>query len=328
LLDDTVKLSRSLVDGPCTAVASPMPDDQLVTGSGHRLSGMNPVDILVTDHVAIVTGGGAGIGGGIAVGLATFGADVVIADIDPDRGEVTARQVEAAGRRALVLPTDMSSTEQIRAMVQGAFDQFGRIDVLVNNAGGVRQGRFLDQSERSWRRHVDLNLFSLFATTAAAVPFMIEGERGGSIVNVASIEALRAAPGFAVYAACKAAMTNFTRTMALELAEHGIRMNALAPDLIATPGLRGLISGPVPDPLPPAPNEEVERRRRYIPLGAEGLPEDCASVAVFLSSKMGRYVTGTTISVDGGTWAASGWTRGDDGWQLYPGQAAFGRSRD
>jgi NAD(P)-dependent dehydrogenase (short-subunit alcohol dehydrogenase family) len=280
---------------------------------------VGPEDILVTDQVVIVTGGGAGIGQGIAASMATFGADVVIADIDPERGSTTAVLVEQAGRRALVVPTNMADGDEIRAMVEQAHSHFGRVDILVNNVGGVRQGHFLEQSDRSWRRHVDLNLMSVFAATAAVAPLMIEAGRGGSIVNVASIEALRAAPEFAVYAACKAGMTNFTRTMALELAEHGIRVNALAPDIIATPGIRGIVRGPVPDPLPDLSPREAEGLRRYVPAGGEGLPEDCGAAAVFLSSRMGRYISGVTMSIDGGTWASSGWQRAEEGsgWQLF-----------
>ncbi|MFI5041209.1 MAG: SDR family NAD(P)-dependent oxidoreductase [Acidimicrobiales bacterium] len=284
---------------------------------------MNPADILLTDQVAIVTAGGAGIGQGIAAGMAAFGADVVIADIDPERAQVTAALVEAEGRRALVVPTDMADTEEIRSMVDRAVGQFGRIDILVNNAGGVRRGGFLNQSERSWRRHIDLNLMSVIASTAAVAPLMIESGRGGSIVNIASIEALRAAPEFAVYAACKAAMTNFTRTMAVELAGHRIRVNALAPDLIATPGLRGIVRGPVPSALPPLAAGAVEGIGAYVPLATEGAVDDCAGAAVFLSSPMARYITGVTLSIDGGTWASSGWSRSGsgEGWQLFGGQA-------
>jgi NAD(P)-dependent dehydrogenase (short-subunit alcohol dehydrogenase family) len=282
---------------------------------------VQPSDILVNDQVAIVTGSGAGIGQGIAVGLAQFGADVVIAEIDPDRAEVTAGRIRAEGRQALVVPTDMADVEQVQAMVAAAVERFGRVDILVNNAGGVRPGKFVEQSERSWRRHIDLNLISMLAATSEVSRLMIEAGRGGSIVNVASIEALRAAPHFAVYAACKAAMTNFTRTAAVELGEHGIRVNALAPDLIATPGIRGIIRGPVPDPLPGLTAEAEAGVPRYVPLGHEGVVEDCAAAAIFLSSPMGRYVSGTTMNIDGGTWASSGWTRtpGKDGWQLFGG---------
>ena len=131
----------------------------------------------------------------------------------------------------------------------------------MNNAGGVAGRRFLEQSERSWRRHIDINLVSTLAATAAAAPLMARGGRGGSIVNVVSIEASRAAPMYAVYAACKAAMVSFTRTMALELADDGIRVNAIAPDRTRTPGLDGLLVGPVPDELPPRSPEEAGTHR-------------------------------------------------------------------
>ncbi len=282
---------------------------------------MDPSDILLTDQVAVVTGAGAGIGQGIAVGLAEFGADVAILEIDPDRAEVTARRVRDAGRTALVVPVDMSDADQVRAAVATANEHFGRIDILVNNIGGVRKQAFVEQSERSMQRHVDLNLTSMLIATHGVVPIMITGGRGGSIVNIASIEALRAAPGFAVYSACKAGMANFSRTMALELGHHGIRVNTLAPDLIATPGIRGLIGGPVPDSLPAFSPASVAGLERYIPLGHEGSVDDCAGATIFLSSKLGQYVTGTTISIDGGTFASSGWRRSETDptdWELFP----------
>ena len=274
----------------------------------------------LTGRVAVVTGGGAGIGQGIALGLARCGADVVVADIDGDRAAVTARQVEAAGRGSLAVVTDVLDTAQVGAMVDAAVERFGRLDVLVNNAGGVRQAPFLGQSERSWRRHIDMNLVSVLAGVSAAAPVMIEQGRGGAILSVVSIEAFRAAPHYAVYAACKAGVVSFTRTMALELAEHGIRVNALAPDLVDTPGIHGVPPGPVPDPLPPRPPEAEAAIGTYIPLGRPGAPDDCAGPAVFLCSDLGRYVTGVTLSVDGGTWASSGWTRGPDAgtWRLFP----------
>jgi NAD(P)-dependent dehydrogenase (short-subunit alcohol dehydrogenase family) len=277
---------------------------------------MDPATDL-TDQVAVVTGGGAGIGRGIAVELAAHGADVVVADIDPQRAEQTAEKVRARGRAALAVPTDVMDTDQVREAVRRADERFGRIDILVNNAGGVSGRPFLDQSERSWRRHIDINLVSMLAATSAAVPVMIRGGRGGSIVNVTSIEATRAAPMFAVYAACKAGMNSFTRTMALELAEHGIRVNAIAPDVTHTPGNRGMRTGPVPDELPPPSAEERERIAAYVPLGRGGAIEECGNVAVFLCSSMASYVTGTVIPVDGGTAASAGWTRTARGWGLF-----------
>ena len=279
---------------------------------------MNTPDMLLTDRVAVITGGGGGIGRAIALACASVGADVVIGDIIPERCEEVAARVREAGRRSLAVPTDVSDTGQVRALIDSAASHFGRIDILVNNAGGVSPRPFIDQSERSWRRHIDLNLVSMLAATSAAAPAMIRGGRGGSIINVSSIEGSRAAPNFAVYGACKAAMLNFTRTMALELAEHGIRVNAIAPDYTVTPGLRGNHTGPV-DPAswikPSARQEDATARR--IPLGRPGMDAECGNAAVFLASAMGSYVTGAVIPVDGGTWASSGWVRDKAGrWTL------------
>jgi NAD(P)-dependent dehydrogenase (short-subunit alcohol dehydrogenase family) len=276
---------------------------------------LDPSDILLTDQVAIVTGGGGGIGMGIALGLAKFGADVAVLDVVPERAERAAEAIRELGRDGLALPADVMDTDQIRSSVDRAREHFGRLTILVNNAGGVRGAKFMEQSERSWRRHIDINLVSMLAATAATVPSMIDAG-GGSIVNVTSIEGFRAAPLYAVYAACKAGMINFTRTLAVELAEHDIRVNAIAPDMTTTPGLRGNRTGPV-DPstwidMPAAASA------KYIPLGREGVVEECASAAVFLCSSMGGYITGVTMNVDGGTWASSGWTRdGSGGWTLH-----------
>lgn len=275
---------------------------------------MKPADILLTDQVAIVTGGGAGIGRAIALACASVGADVVIADIVPERCEETAARVREMGRQALPVPTDVMNTDQVRAAVTKAAEKFGRIDILVNNAGGVRGKPFLEQTENSWRRVIDLNLVSMLAATSAVAPIMIEGGRGGSIVNVASIEGARAAPMYAVYAACKAGMLNFTRTLALELAEHSIRVNAIAPDYTITPGLRGEFTKPHdPAAWTPLSAKELDANKRRIPLGRAGIDEECGNAAVFLSSKMAGYITGTVMHVDGGTWASSGWVRNREG---------------
>lgn len=274
--------------------------------------------LTLTDQVAIVTGGGGGIGRAIALAFASAGANVIIADIVTERCDETAARIRAMGREALPAPTDVTDTDQVRTMVDAAHKHFGRIDILVNNAGGVAPKPFIEQSERAWRRAIDLNLVSMLAATSAAAPHIIAGKRGGSIINIASIEASRAAPYFSVYAACKAGMLNFTRSLALELADHGIRVNAIAPDYTVTPGLRGNIKGPV-DPatwIEPTPAQEAATARR-IPLGRTGFDSECGNVAVFLASKLSEYVTGTTIPVDGGSWASSGWLRNKTGkWTL------------
>lgn len=279
---------------------------------------MNPPDISLTDQVAIVTGGGGGIGRAIALAYASVGASVVIGDIVPERCEETVARIRETGRQALGVPTDVTDTNQVRALIDKAVEQFGRIDILVNNAGGVSPRPFIEQSERSWRKHIDLNLVSMLAATSAAVPVMIRGGRGGSIVNVASIEGSRAAPLYAVYAACKAGMLNFTRTLALELADHDIRVNAIAPDYTITPGTRGNIAGPVDPTKWIKVSAEHERATALrIPLRRPGIDTECGNVAVFLASKMSDYVTGIVVPIDGGTWASSGWIRNSAGkWSL------------
>lgn len=250
-------------------------------------------DFMLTDQVAIVTGGGGGIGAGIALKLAEYGCHVAVLDIVPERCEDIAGKVTAMGQKALALPTDCMDTDQIRAAIAKVDEAFGRIDILVNNVGGVSARPFMEQSERSWRRHIDINLVSMMAATQGAVPVMVRGGRGGAIINVSSIEGQRAAPNFAVYAACKAGMLSFTRSMALELSEHRIRVNALAPDHTVSPGTSGNREGPVDEsrwiPLPP---EGQDAMNRLIPLGREGHISECGNAAVFLASDMSNYITG------------------------------------
>ena len=255
--------------------------------------------------VAVVTAGANGIGEGAALALAGMGADIVLGDIDAGNGARVAAAVEAIGRRAAFRPADMMQADQARALVDFAAAEFGRIDILVNNAGGVRPRAFLDQNEGNWQRVTDLNFTSMLAATQSAARVMANG---GAIVNVASTEALRAAPGFSVYAACKAAMVEFTKTMALELAPRAIRVNCIAPDLIDTPGLR---------PHMPTDPARIAARDRHVPLGRMATIHEAGSVIAFLASPAASWVTGATIPVDGGITAAGGWHRSETGnWQL------------
>lgn len=291
----------------------------LAAGKGHY--GATMAGDLV-DQVAVVTGAGAGIGRGIALALARAGASVGLLELHQARAEATAAEIDSLGVGAVIVPTDALDSAQVTAGVRSVAEQLGRLDILVNNVGGARPSPFLGQPERSWRRHIDLNLVSMLAATSAAVPVMVEGARGGAILNVASIEARRAAPLYAVYAACKAGMVSFTRTMAVELADHGIRVNAIAPDKTATPGLRGM-SGGAPESaeditLLPEPSAGYrEAVARTVPLGREGTIEECGELAVFLCSARASYITGATVPIDGGTAAAGGWIRdGSGGWTL------------
>jgi len=272
-------------------------------------------------QVAVVTGGGGGIGRGIAIGLARADAAVLIGDIVAERAEEVASRIMQEGGQAVAVTMDAMESEQVRNLIAAADERFGRLDILVNNVGGTTSRLFNDQSERSWKRHIDLNFVSMLAATSAAVPIMIRGGRGGTIINVASIEASRAAPTFAVYAACKAATVNFTRTMALELGEHRIRINAIAPDHTVTPGVMGNRTGPVDRTTwRQRTDEEVDAMLRIIPIGREGIEEECGDLAVFLASNLSAYITGATIPIDGGTAASAGWLKGTNGkWTLNEG---------
>lgn len=286
---------------------------------------MNAVQRLsLKGKVAVVTGGGGGIGRACALAMADLGADIVIADIVPERCDEVAARVSELGCTALAFPTDAMDTDRIRECVAASDDKFGRIDILVNNAGGVAYKPFLEQGERSWRRHIDINFVSMLAATHAAAPIIARGGRGGSIVNVASIEGMRAGPNVAVYAACKAAMISFTRSMALELSGDNIRVNCIAPDHTITPGGRGNRSGPVDESKWRVPTpEQDDRMRRVIPLLREGEAYECGDLAAFLSSDMASYITGAIIPIDGGTSAAMGWVRGSQGqWTQMEGQRA------
>ncbi|GAA0864534.1 SDR family oxidoreductase [Sphingopyxis soli] len=276
-------------------------------------------------QVAFVTGGGGGIGRAIALRLAEAGADVSIFEIFPERAEEAAARVREQGRQALPIVGDVMDSGALRAAVDAAAAEFGRLDILVNNAGGVSARPFLEQSERSMRKHIDINLMSMLIATQAAAKHMVDGGRGGAIINVASIEASRAAPNFAVYAACKAGMLSFTKSMAVELSGHGIRVNCIAPDHTITPGNQGNRAGPVdPATWKRRSDDDIDAMNRLIPLGREGVDTECGDAAVFLASAMSTYVTGILLPVDGGTWASSGWVRGRDRrWTLNEG-LAFG----
>lgn len=281
---------------------------------------MDASAIDLTGQVAFVTGGGGGIGRAVALCMADMGANIAVIDNVPERCEETAARVRERGREVLTFPVNVMETDKVAEAVAETGERFGRLDILVNNAGGVARRAFKDLQEKNWRRHIDLNLVSNLAATSAAIPIMIAGGRGGAIINVTSIEGARAAPGYAVYAACKAGINNLTRTLALELAEHGIRVNAIAPDYTVTPGTRGNFTGPVDESkwYQPGPSALASIRAR-IPLERAGVDEECGMAAVFLASRMASYVTGIVMPVDGGSWASSGWVRdSNDEWVLPP----------
>jgi 3-oxoacyl-[acyl-carrier protein] reductase len=256
---------------------------------------LEPSTVLLTDRVAVVTGAAAGIGRAVAAAFARFGADLALCDRDRENLAAAAAEVEATGRACLTGVLDVREAAEVSAFMASVGERFGRVDVLVNNAGGGFRSPFLDVSDKGQQALVRENFDSVTHFVRAAVPLMPTG--GGSIINLTSSEAHRAAPGFAVYAAQKAAVASLTKSLALELGERLIRVNCIAPDMIPTPGV-GLLEG----------------EAGAIPLPVAGHVDDAAAAAVYLASDLPRFVTGTTLHVDGGTTAAGGWHRTPEGW--------------
>jgi NAD(P)-dependent dehydrogenase (short-subunit alcohol dehydrogenase family) len=251
---------------------------------------LQPDAILLTGRVALVTGAAQGIGRAIAQAFAAFGADLAVCDRDRANLDTLVAEIEAGRRRAVPGLLDVRDSAAVSAWVAQVAEYLGPIDILVNNAGGGFQARFVDVSDKGQDALVRENFTSVAAFVRAVVPHM---PAGGSIINVTSIEAHRAGPGFAVYSAMKAAVANLTKSLALELGERGIRVNNIAPDVIPTPG-----TGPIPVKTP---------------LARQGNVDDVAGAAVYLASPLAAFVTGTTLHVDGGNWAAGGWRRVDGG---------------
>jgi len=260
---------------------------------------LDPSSILLTDQVALVTGVGQGVGRATAVTLARFGATVAMCDRLADPLAETAAAVQDAGAAPLARALDVRDADAVTAFVDEVVGAHGRVDVLVNNAGGTFFAPFLELSEKGEQTLVAENFTQVTRLIRLLVPRM---PPGGAIVNLTSVEAHQAAPGFAVYAAMKAALAQLTRTLALELASRQLRVNAVAPDAIPTEGdeqVRGTMLGGDPEYEPVF----------VPPLGTMGRPEDAAAVVAFLASRLAGFVTGVTVHVDGGTWAAGGWRR-------------------
>ncbi len=256
---------------------------------------------LLSDKVAVVTGGGGGIGRGIALALAQHGAKVVVAERDESRARHAANEIGAAGGQAIACVVDVREAGQVATLAETAWRECGRVDVLVNNVGDYLAAKpFLETVEEDWEALYRVNLKHIFLCTQAIVPKMIERGAGGSIINVSTVEAFRGIPNCVVYSAFKGGVTQFTKGFALEMAQHRIRVNAIAPDVTQT------LQVPY-DQWVPA--EQRHLIPLWVPLGRFGMPDDIAGAAVFLASDLSRFVTGTTVHVDGGTLAAGGWYR-------------------
>lgn len=247
-------------------------------------------------RIAVVTGGGAGIGRAIALSLAEFGARVAIWERDPDSAGSGAREVGGVG-----CVTDVRDQSQVDAALARTTRELGTPTILVNNAGGVFRSDLLDTSVNGWEALIRSNLVQVMLCTQRVGREMVRHGVGGSVINISTIEGVRAAPGFAAYAAAKAGVVNFTKTAALELAPHGIRVNGLAPDFTETEGLRAMASN------------GQGNAKLMIPLGRAGHVDEMAGAAVFLAGDLSSYITGQTLHVDGGTAAAGGWYRHPQG---------------
>ena len=252
--------------------------------------------MLLANRVAIVTGGSSGIGRGICLEFAREGAGVVVADIqeDPKRGiyheqetvTPTADEVEKLGGRGVFVQVDMGDEEAVAALVARAVEEFGGLDIVVNNAGIHIPGDSQDLSVADWDRVVSINLRGVFLATRFAVPHL-RASRAGRIINIASVHATRGGGGPA-YAPAKAGVVNLTRDTAVELAADGVTVNAICP---------GYIETAIQDYLTP---QQIEEARRKTPLPRLGTPRDIGRACVFLASDDAEWITGASLPVDGG----------------------------
>ncbi|MCC3155409.1 3-oxoacyl-ACP reductase FabG [Hymenobacter sp. BT770] len=238
------------------------------------------------DKVVIITGGASGIGRVSALRFAAEGAIVVIWDIDMTKAEATRTEVEAQGGQAVVAQVNTTQPEQVAAAAQAVQDKFGRIDVLINNAGITRDASLRKMTFAQWQQVIDVNLTGVFVCAQAVAPYM-EAQRSGRIINTSSVVGLYGNFGQSNYAATKAGLIGLTKTLARELGKYNITVNAVAPGFMAT------------DMLATIPEKVLDALKSRTPLGRLGKPEDIAAAYLFLASDEAGYVSGTVLSVDG-----------------------------
>ena len=262
---------------------------------------------LFDGQVALVTGGGSGIGRGIADLLAALGAHVVLASRKLERVEAAAAEIIAAGGRASAHAVDVRNAELVRKLVADVADAHGRIDLLVNNAAGNFYAPSETLSENAWKSVIEIDLYGTFFCSQAVLPVM-KAQGGGSIVNISMTLHYRGWPLMAHATAAKAGIDALTKTLSLEWAKYGVRMNAVAPGPIPTDGVRKAFTPPpsaegVPDVF--AVEKAMESyARKAIPLQRWGSPADIANMVAFLASPGGSWITGAIMVVDGGEWLA------------------------
>lgn len=259
--------------------------------------------------VALITGGAGGLGRAIALDLVENGARTAVIDLDRDAVEQLRRSTESS--EVIVHHGDARDADELAALFRAVDERWGRLDTLVNVVGGTFRAPFVDTTPKGWDALLRTNLLHVLHACSLAIPRIRNGGRGGSIVNVTTIEAHRAAPGFAVYSAAKAAVEQFARSLAVELAPDGIRVNNVAPDYTPTPAFTGVAACS----LASAPTGVRVR----IPMGRAGTAADVSGCVVFLASALSGYVTGTTLHPDGGTYASAGWLNWPgSGWTTQP----------
>jgi 2-hydroxycyclohexanecarboxyl-CoA dehydrogenase len=237
-------------------------------------------------RVAVVTGGGRGIGRGIAEVLAAEGASVAVWDLDPETAEDTAAHIREKGGTAVAVPGDASSADDVRAAAARTREALGPVGILVNNAGTSAYEPFTSITEDSWNRIIRINLGGPFLVTRELIPDMLDAG-WGRVVNISSSSAQTGAPSMAHYASSKGGVIGLTKALAVEYIERGITVNHVPPGFIDTPLVR---EGPV----------DVEAAARHMPMKRAGLPEDVAHAVAFLASPEAGYITGQTVSVNGG----------------------------
>ena len=262
---------------------------------------------LLQDQVAVITGAAAGIGLATAELFAEHGATVFVADIDGEAAQAASRRIGEGRGNAIGITVDVRRAEDVARLREQVLQEQGRIDVLVNNVGHwLAVKEFLEGDPGHWQSLYEINLLHVFTVTYAFLPDML-GRGRGSIVNVSSIEGVRAYPPDPVYAAFKAAVVHFTRSLGVDVAGRGVRVNGIAPDVTNTVQSNFAEWDP--------PGSEL-RWPSWVPVGRMGVPSDQARVALFLASDLADFVVGQTINTDGGTGAAGGW---------YPSQRRPGR---
>lgn len=241
----------------------------------------------LSERVAIVTGGGQGIGREIALKLSELGANVAVCDVDITSAESVASEIEAKGSKSLAVKANVASQEEVAHLVKETLSRLERIDILVNNAGITRDSLLLRMSEADWDQVLTVNLKGAFLCTQAVLRHMLK-QRWGRIINIASVVGLIGNAGQANYASAKAGIIGLTKTVAREVASRGITANAVAPGFIDT-GMTARLS------------EDVKQEfLRQIPIGALGMPRDVAHAVAFFALEESHYITGQVLNVDGG----------------------------